>query len=262
LKWSDQYCELEALVPDPVLERLKQLLVDVDRSGSRRLPPERTLTDTLNVPRGTLRERLAGLEALGIIRSAQGSGTYLAEAGEPDSEFVRLYFELALLLRRVTPEQIEAVREMLERESAKIAATLRTDEDLAGLSAALDALVAAKTPDEGDRADYEFHVAVLRATHNPVLMLVVDGLSAALRHVLSARRAAVREVPGGARITDATHRAVYRAIADGDPVAAERAMSTHFTIWSDQATRAQTPRRSAQPASASPKKRTRKVRSS
>jgi len=229
-------------VSDPVMERLKRLLVDVDRSGTRRLPPERTLTDTLNVPRGTLRERLAGLEALGIIRSTQGSGTYLAEPGEPDSEFVRLYFELALLLRRVTSEQIEAVREMLERESAKLAATLRTDEDLARLNEALEALVDAKTAAEGDAADYAFHVAVVRATHNPVLMLVVDGLSGALRHVLSSRRAAVRKIPGGARVTDATHRAVYHAIAAGDPVAAERAMSAHFSIWSDQAARARAPR--------------------
>lgn len=245
-------------LPDPVLERLKKLLVDVDRSGSRRLPPERTLTDTLQIPRGTLRERLAGLEALGIIRSTQGSGTFLAEPGEPDSEFVRLYFELALLLRRVTPEQIEAVREMLERESARLAATLRTDEDLASLRAALDRLASAKTAAEGDEADYDFHLALVRATHNPVLMLVVDGLSSALHHVLSARRAAVRKVPGGGRVTDATHRAVFEAIAAGDPQGAERAMSAHFTIWSDQATRAPAPReRSATPSPV----RKRKVRS-
>jgi len=245
-------------VADPVLERLKDLLVEVDRSGSRRLPTERALTERLNIPRGTLRERLAALEALGIIRSTQGSGTYLADPDAPNSEFVRLYFELALLLKRVGSEDIEVVREMLERECARLAARTRTPEDLAEMRAALDALARAKNAADGLRADYAFHLALARATGNPVLMLIVDGLSAALHHVLASRRAAARRIPGGATATDATHRAVYDAVAAGDPDAAVAAMGKHFSIWSERTRHAPATRKKITP----PKRQNGKVRSS
>jgi GntR family transcriptional regulator, transcriptional repressor for pyruvate dehydrogenase complex len=229
---------------DDVLERLKDVLVDLERSGSRRLPPERTLTDRLQIPRGTLRERLAAIEALGLIRSTQGSGTYLAEPGaEPNPGFVRLYFELALRLGRVTIEQIEGVRETLERESARLAATARTESDLAGLHAALEALVNAKTVKAGDEADYAFHITLARAAHNPVLLLILDGLSTALREVLHARRAAARRVPGAEQITDATHRPILLAVAAGDAEAATAAMIQHFTIWNEHAAAGAVPKR-------------------
>ncbi len=224
---------------DPILAGLADVLVALERQGERRLPPERTLTDTLNVPRGTLRERLAALETLGVIRSTQGSGTYLAEPGvAPDASFVRLYFELALRLRRVTVEQIEAVRELLERETARLAATARTAGDLDALREAFRALVEAKTFAAGDEADYAFHMTLARAAHNPVLLLILDGLSSALRHVLHVRRAHVRRVPGGEDVTDATHRPLLEAIEAGDPTLAVTAMVAHFSIWNEQSARA------------------------
>lgn len=221
---------------DDVLERLTGLLVELGRNGQRRLPPERTLTDRLAIPRGTLRERLATFEALGLIRSTQGSGTYLADPGvDQNPGFVRLYFDLALRLGQVTTAQIETVRETLERESARLAATARSEADLAELSAALEALVNAKTIKAGDEADYAFHITLARAAHNPVLLLILDGLSVALREVLHERRAAARRVPGAERITDATHRPILTAVAKGDPAAAVAAMTAHFTIWNDHA---------------------------
>ena len=81
-------------------------------------------------------------------------------------------------------------------------------------------------------------MTLARAAHNPVLLLILDGLSSALRHVLHVRRAHVRRVPGGEDVTDATHRPLLEAIEAGDPTLAVTAMVAHFSIWNEQSARA------------------------
>lgn len=67
-------------VDDRLLERITDVILRVapDRSGQVRLPTERALAEMLGVQRATVRERLATLQSLGVIRRTQGSGTYLS----------------------------------------------------------------------------------------------------------------------------------------------------------------------------------------
>ena len=99
---------------DETLERLAALITDVPlgANGEHRLPTERKLASILEVNRGTVRERLAALEILGLIRRRQGSGTYL---GMPHPTFIRLYFEMAVKLGYVEIGQLQQARELIER---------------------------------------------------------------------------------------------------------------------------------------------------
>jgi GntR family transcriptional regulator, transcriptional repressor for pyruvate dehydrogenase complex len=169
---------------DATLEGLKELLASVqpDAQGNARLPTERELARRLEVQRSTVRERLAALEALGLIRRTQGSGTYLSL---PDSAFVQLYFELALRLGYFSAAQLGEARELIEREVARLAATQATAEDLEALEAAYTGIAEASSVEAGDEADYAFHQALCRAAHNPVVSLLMDGL-ASVRHAPAA----------------------------------------------------------------------------
>ena len=48
-------------------------------SVGTRLPAERKLADDRNVSRSTVRQALKQLEAMGVLRSVQGSGNYVAD---------------------------------------------------------------------------------------------------------------------------------------------------------------------------------------
>jgi GntR family transcriptional regulator, transcriptional repressor for pyruvate dehydrogenase complex len=218
---------------DRTLEQLKEVITQglPDEQGRVRLPTERALAQQLDVPRSMLRERLAVLETLGLIARTQGSGTYLAL---PDSGFVQLYFELALKLGHVTLEQLQAARELLEREVARLAATHATPDDIAALTAAAERLDAANG-DAGDEADYAFHRALTAAAHNPALALIMDGLASVLFTMLRQRRAAIRAVPGAAARTNASHAPLIAAIRDGDGERAMYAMDEHFRAWEREA---------------------------
>ncbi|HEV2358983.1 MAG TPA: FCD domain-containing protein [bacterium] len=199
------------------------------------MPTERELADALGVNRTSLRERLAALESLGLIRRTQGSGTYLSM---PDPAFVQLYFEMALKLHYFTLEQLEQARELLERELAYAAAQHATPEDAAALSRAAARLGAAETAEEGAVADYDFHLALARASHNPVLLLIIEGLASVLLPVLQYRNRVAHMSPeADARLT-AVHFPILEAVRAHDPAAAAGAVDAHFRAWNEEYARA------------------------
>lgn len=147
---------------DETLERLAALIADVPLGtvGELRLPTERKLASVLDVNRGTVRERLAALEILGLIRRKQGSGTYL---GMPHPTFVRLYFEMAVKLGYVTVGQLQQARELIEREVAGLAATHASAEDVAKLERCVQRMLESENAEDGDQADYDFHMTMAQA---------------------------------------------------------------------------------------------------
>lgn len=215
---------------DQILKRLQALISDLhpDRDGKAQVPTERELAVALGVHRTTLRERLAVLEILGVIRRAQGSGTYLAL---PDPGFVQFYFEMALKLRHVTTQQLEQAREAIELQVARLAALNATSADIAALESSLQRIVEATSMDSEIEADQQFHFHLARASHNPVIMLIMEGLSSVLQQVFRERRKLFRRVPGGSHQTKANHAAIVKAIRDRDPIAAVAAMDHHFKTW-------------------------------
>ena len=62
---------------DKALERLGQIIQDMELKTGDRLPPERRLVELLTVSRNTLRSILHSLEARGLVSIRPGSGCYL-----------------------------------------------------------------------------------------------------------------------------------------------------------------------------------------
>lgn len=219
---------------DAIFEQLRDVVIGTARSGQRKLPTERELAALLGVPRGSLRERLSALEALGVLRQTQGSGTYIAT---PDPRFVELFFEIALRVGHFEVEDLERVREMIEREVVREAAMSATGDDIAALEETYARMLATSDVDEGDRADFDFHTRLARAAKNPVMMLLSSGLSSVLAQVLRERRAIVRSDARSLDVTNATHEPILQAIRRHDPELAVRAMDDHFSVWNTEADR-------------------------
>jgi DNA-binding FadR family transcriptional regulator len=114
--------------------------------------------------------------------------------------------------------RLQEMREMIEPFAAGLAASARDD---AALADAHDAMVAARNVDEWVRADLQFHLAVLAAGGNELLVplgtLIERTLEGQLR--LNAKRADVYNAALRA------HTAVFDAICRGDAALARRAMA-------------------------------------
>lgn len=150
-----------------------------------RLPSERSFAERLGLSRNAVREALAMLVTLRMVESRPNSGIYLRHIERESS------FEAMVMLTDMgaipTPAEVAETMEVrvhLETLSVQLACERRTDEDLARLAAILQ-----RTDDvlaeRGNiaKVDTEFHVALVDATHNSVLVRLLNAF-----YCLTARR--------------------------------------------------------------------------
>ncbi|OMC34543.1 GntR family transcriptional regulator [Mycobacterium sp. GA-1841] len=185
---------------DQVIEQLRTLVTTGEWPVDSRIPTEPELVEALGVGRNTVREAVRALAHNGIFEVRQGDGTY-----------VRATSEVSAALRRLCGSELRdvlQVRRCLEVEGARLAAVARTDDDVANLRSLL---VHTDTTDhvQFTKSDTEFHLAVVRASHNPVLIEIYRGLLEAIAASVATTSAA----PHGLMFP---HTELVEAIAAGD----------------------------------------------
>lgn len=200
-----------ASLVDQAIEGMRALLASGEWAVGTRIPPEPALGASLGVSRNTVREAVKALSHVGLLEVRRGDGTYVAASTEMQALMRRQVdrVELAHLLE---------VRHAIEVRATALAAERRTAEDLAVLDAAMSRRLAALGA--GDTAafvaaDVDFHVAVVAAAHNPLLVELYDGLVETLRASI--------DDPGAADDLGPEHDAVLAAIRAGDVAAAAAA---------------------------------------
>ena len=192
------------------------------REGDR-LPPERVLVERFQVSRLTIREAMIGMEILGLVAARRGSGVYVTAPpanGLETSELDIGAFELT------------AARRVVEGETAAIAATMATDEEIAELETILNRMIdennAGETLTHDEAADREFHLGIASATQNDALYLVVKTLWEVRERSPLAMEMLRRSRSAGVKPQIDDHRAIVDAIAARDPDAARNAMRDHL----------------------------------
>ncbi len=202
---------------------LEQIVSGALREGDK-LPSENQICQSFRVSRPTVREALMRLHADGLVTTRQGSGTFVLR--RPSGHLTRLAeaSDIAGMLR------CWEVRIALEGQAAALAAQRRTPSQMAHIS---DALAALKTSFEGTsipaRADFEFHLAVARASGNALFADLLEMLNATIRQAMTVAlgitRAGSQE---RARRVVEEHEAIAEAIERGDAEAAGLAMRYHL----------------------------------
>ncbi|HWH12169.1 MAG TPA: FadR/GntR family transcriptional regulator [Solirubrobacteraceae bacterium] len=206
-----------------VQARLREYAADSALRPGDRLPPERELARLLGVSRSSLRQALMVLRIDGLVDVQHGNGVYLLRSPTDTVP------PLAAELRERDPElpSLGEVRNSLEALGAELAASRRTDDDLAGMVAGIrrmDEEVAAGQ--DGLAGDRIFHAAVLAAAHNPVLRDLLGSIQEGSARIATA---SLRRAGQPARSL-AAHRLILEAIVARDPELARRMMSVHLQM--------------------------------
>ncbi|BCJ26783.1 GntR family transcriptional regulator [Actinocatenispora sera] len=200
---------------DPLAMRLAAIIREI-RPGER-LPAERELATRLGVSRTALRDRLRFLESAGILRRRSGSGTYV-EALNPQA--LTRTLGVAVTFSGLPAESMFTALDALDRQAAREAATQADHAQLAALRQALEGMRDVR-PNAVLTAHEEFHDAMIEAAASPALTLLRSGVVGALRKaqlVWPDRPDSADAVPPPGLYE--RHRAIYQAIAAGDPTAA------------------------------------------
>ncbi len=196
------------------------------------LPTEEELSQQLGVSRPVVREATKSVTMLGMLRSRQGRGTEVLPY-ENWNEFAPEVLEARRELQTVDGFLIHLLelRRIIEVEAAALAAERASPEDVAAIEPFLDAMsdVGSDTS-EFAALDVGFHDAVLAATRNGPLRSLLRSIEPAL---LAARTMSLSQRPSGVERSTREHRAIFRAIRDGSPEAARRAMSSHLSWTAD-----------------------------
>lgn len=184
------------------------------------LPPERDLAVIFGVSRVAVREALNSLAAKGIVSVRQGRGTTV----NPPAQWNTLDPEVLMVQHRDNVlEHVMEIRCILEPEIAALAAQHITPEQLEELRARAD-LPDTDTCEQHIERDTIFHIAIARATQNPVLVIVLTSISELLRECR--RRNFV--VPGELARARMWHQRIFEAIEQHNPYAAREAMALHM----------------------------------
>jgi GntR family transcriptional regulator, transcriptional repressor for pyruvate dehydrogenase complex len=210
---------------DDVVDRLVTAVALGLYTPGQRLPTERDLATMLAVSRTSLREALKQLTESGYLEVRRGrSGGYFVRAtwGPKSAEHVRRQ----LVARWDEFQNIFDARTLVERMIARTAASRRTREDVAAITAALQAYIEAPDHDASRRADAGLHLAIARATHNPILV----EMSVDFRTEISLNLGAEPYTDEARRIAIGHHRQLVAAVAGGKIDEAGEIAAGHFAL--------------------------------
>jgi len=189
-----------------------------------RLPPERELAEEFGVSRTAVREALRTLEMAGIIYCQQGigGGSFIKDT---NSNAVTQAVQDAVLLGQIPSSDITNARILVTELAIREACKHATEADFLALERDID--LTGQLTREGNfsrRFTYitEFYRILGRATHNAVLVILVDSLSEIVRR----RMEKASPVPRSDVIE--VRRRVVASLRRRDAEAATREMTAHF----------------------------------
>lgn len=218
-----------------VLHRIERDLAAGALGLGDRLPGERALAEDLSVSRSSVREAIRVLEAMGVVRTATGSGP---EAGaivvaDPISS-IGAALRLHTATRHLPIGDLVDTRILLESWSLREAAHRRPKPDLSAVEATLAAMDdPALSAEEFLRLDAAFHVALSEVSGN----VVVAAMMAALRDSIHGYVVAgVPRLGDWAAVADTLrreHRAILRAVHRGHGARAGELVGAHIRGYVD-----------------------------
>ncbi|MDQ2090700.1 FadR/GntR family transcriptional regulator [Marimonas arenosa] len=211
-----------------VVRQIELLILRGILRPGERLPSERELAERLGVSRPSLREAIGELQQSGLLAARAGSGVYVAEV-------LGSAFSPALVRLFGTHEEAVndyvAFRRDLEGLAAERAAKYGSDLDLKVIDQAYRRMEAAhdgRNPARDAELDAAFHMAIIEASHNVVMLHMMRSMYELLREGVFYNRGQMFQRASWREDLLAQHKAINDALQARDGAGARAAIGRHM----------------------------------
>ncbi|MBM7069506.1 FadR/GntR family transcriptional regulator [Actibacterium sp. 188UL27-1] len=213
---------------DAVVRQIEELILRGILRPGERLPAERELAERLGVSRPSLREAISNLQEIGLLSTKAGSGVFVADV--LGSAFAPALVKLFATHDEAVFDYLDFRRDM-EGLAAARAARLGSDTDLKLVDALFEQMKAAhqkRKPDHEAQLDAEFHMAIIEASHNVVMLHMMRSIYDLLREgVFYNRQVMFKQRTTRDALLD-QHGRINTALQSRDPDAARAAVEAHL----------------------------------
>jgi GntR family transcriptional repressor for pyruvate dehydrogenase complex len=217
---------------DILADRIRQMILSGEIQPGESLPPERDLVTSSGLSRSSVRDALRVLEVEGLITTKPGrSGGSIVQL--PGRDSVARSMELFVKSHEIQLHSLLDCRLAIEPFLAAKAAENRTDSDLEEIQSIHSEFVAT-TDDIGNykRLNLEWHLAVARASHNEILIALMEAISHPILEAAGYQQVTTDSIREEAK---RAHEAIVEAIANSDGELAGKRMAKHLGAYIDVA---------------------------
>lgn len=211
-----------------VVRQIELLILRGILRPGERLPSERDLAERMGVSRPSLRDAIGVLQDRGLLASKAGAGIYVGDV-------LGSAFSPALVTLMASHDEAVfdylSFRRDMEGLAAERAARLGTDTDLKVIDSVFSKMEEASTSRRSDASadlDATFHMAIIEASHNVVMLHIMRSMFDLLREGVFYNRQAVFQQKAAKDSLLEQHRAINAALQNRDPEASRLAVEVHL----------------------------------
>lgn len=216
-----------------VVRQIERLILRGILRPGERLPSERELSERLGVSRPSLREAVADLSERGLLETRAGAGIFVTEV--LGSAFSATLVQLFASHDEAVFDYLSFRRDM-EGLAAERAAEAGTESDLKVIDTLFTRMEAAhgkRNPAEEARLDADFHLAIIEASHNVIMLHMMRSMYQLLREgVFYNRQVMFKQRTTREALLD-QHRSINAALQARDSAAARAAVESHLSFVED-----------------------------
>ncbi len=215
-------------VSQSIVRQIELLILRGILRPGERLPSERELSERFGVSRPSLRQAVGELQDAGLLVAKANAGIFVADV---------LGSAFSPALSRLFSAHSEAVfdyldfRRDMEGLAAERAARLGSDTDLAVVDRVFTRMEAAhqkRNPADEAQLDADFHLAIIEASHNVVMLHMMRAMYELLREgVFYNRKIMFHQRATRSMLLD-QHRAINLALQAREARAARQAVEAHI----------------------------------
>lgn len=214
---------------EAVCDQIRQQLASGQLRPGDRLPGDRELAEQFGTSRSSVREALRSLEAAGLVEVRTGvNGGFFIHSG--DAGGLTQSVQDMVSLGRVPIADVTEARIELMGVAIRLACARASEAELDAIEADIDHHTALFEQGQGSRSTrsvIEFYRLIARATHNAVIVMMVDALSEIIRTLLA------RVDPQPRQDIIQVRRTVLALMRKRQAEAAVAAMAAHLRTVSD-----------------------------